>query len=285
MVMQTSTLEYPPKELNLLETRLVSMFPYQSLCSREKVIDSPTPPSTTSETGRLWQPVPFGTILKSMDQALEQSKRRVLDSLFSITKDGMRMMALYAFEGLGSDYETQLLWSSHDKSSAIRIACGTIYCACFNGIVSAEIVIRTKHTRNVFDRLPKLIGEGVGLVNELRVTHQQREVAYKGATLNGDARSALLDCVDAGGLTRTNFWQARAMYEKNEGEHWPKEYHDMPNTVFRLYQAATTPGMPMTQASRMCSRLHNVLDTRCNFDSQAAIKRVANTADTEVSVG
>ena len=269
---------------DLTDTRIPTYFPTNSLCSRENVIAVPTPRATFSETGRIWQPVGYDLLLDSFEQALEQMNREMLGQLFSLTADGNRMIAYYVFQAIDGRMDTMALWSSHDKSCAVRIAAGTIYCLCMNGIVSAEIKISRKHTKRVLQDLPRLIHQGVGAANALRINQDQREIAYKNTTLNGDARSLLLDCVHAGGLTRTHFWQSLAMYEDNKGEHWPPEYESLPSTTYRLYQAATTPGMPISQAHRMCERLHSILDASCDFTPATPHTLIEGFEDTDIEM-
>lgn len=262
----TPSLADPDSTLDMRSTKLPSYFPKSQVYTLQEVLDVTTPEPSFSETGRIWQPVEYQTVLVAMETALFTSGRKVLDVVYALDHGGMRMMALYAFEGLNGNYETSMLWTSHDKSSAIKLCAGTIYCACFNGIVSAELVLASKHTKNIHRRIPGLIAQGLGAVNSLRVNQSLREESYMATNITpGIAEQRLLQAVDDGGLTRTNFWKARAMYEDNMGEGWPEAYHELPQNVWRLYQAATTPGFPNTQAAKACSRLHHTFDMLCDF--------------------
>jgi hypothetical protein len=127
-------------------------------------------------------------------------------------------------------------------------------------------------------------------MNSLRINHSQRMDAYQKVDLNGDARSLMLDVVKAGGMTRTNFWQALAMYEDNKGETWPEADHELPNNVYRLYQAMTNPTMPIREQFRMCDRMHSVLDARCEFTptpivvDESKLIEGATDASAEISI-
>lgn len=63
--------------------------------------------------------------------------------------------------------ETQRMnWSvavinSYDKSKAVRLVFGGKVFVCSNGMVVADHILRTKHTTNVWERLPELINRSV----------------------------------------------------------------------------------------------------------------------------
>jgi len=273
-----------------LNTRLPAGFPKGSICTRQAVLDVVTPEPTYSETNRVWQPVAYSFLIDQFEGLLEQQNRNVVAQIYALMGDnGARMISYYVVESvLDGQFETLALWSSHDKSAAVRIALGFIRYLCFNTVVTAEIKLARKHTKHAERDIPPLMTAGVGAMNSLRVNHTQRMEAYQGQQLNGDARSLLLDVVKSGGLTRTNFWQALAMYENNEGENWPNEDHKLPNNVYRLYQAATNPTMPIREQFRMCDRMHSVLDSACDFTPTPVVvetsRMIEGTTDAEATV-
>ena len=61
---------------------------------------------------------------------------------------------------------TRMNWSvavinSYNKTKAVRLVFGGTVFACLNGMIVADHILRTKHTTNVWDRLPDLIGKAV----------------------------------------------------------------------------------------------------------------------------
>lgn len=51
--------------------------------------------------------------------------------------------------------------NSYDKSKAVRLVFGGTVFVCSNGMIVADHILRTKHTTNVWDRLPELINRAV----------------------------------------------------------------------------------------------------------------------------
>lgn len=51
--------------------------------------------------------------------------------------------------------------NSYDKSKAVRLVFGGTVFACTNGMIVADHILRTKHTTNVWDRLPDLVSRSV----------------------------------------------------------------------------------------------------------------------------
>ena len=85
-----------------------------------------------------------------------------------IHKKFPRFASVFSVSGNGLPKDVALDWmvgvlNSYDKSRSVTLLFGARVFVCSNGMVVADHKIRTRHTLNVWDRLPLMIAQAVGV--------------------------------------------------------------------------------------------------------------------------
>lgn len=147
---------------------------------RDGLDSYPLPPPTMTH-----QPVPHSRIVDMVEQTILQSGLPITDSAFALSHKGNRMFGTMTLAG-GTDYATVIgLRNSHDKSFPVSFCLGSRVFVCDNLAFSSEVVVRTKHSRFVLDRLPRLVNEGVAQLIDRRGKQAERIEAYKATEVRG----------------------------------------------------------------------------------------------------
>lgn len=146
------------------------------LVDRE-VVDAVQTPNAT-ET---WTPVAHSAVIEAVEESLSASGLSIVDRAFALGKEGNRLFGLLT---LGNDNDgdyavTVGLRNSHDKTFPLSFALGSRVFVCDNLAFSSEVVIKSRHTRFIHDRLPRLVSEGVAGLVQHRQVQEKRIACYK----------------------------------------------------------------------------------------------------------
>lgn len=210
----------------------------------------------TPEATATWTPVPHERLVRMAEQHLVQCGATITDSTFAITKGGARMFGVITLGG-GTDYQTVVgIRNSHDQSFPVGLCLGSRVFVCDNLAFSAEVQIKTKHTRLVLDRLPRLVGEGISRLIEKRGNQDRRIEAYKQATVERDAdlHDLVIRSYRAGAIP------ARAITEVIEEFETPRHEEFRPRTVWSYFNACTEILETYGDLTKRTQRLHTVVD-------------------------
>lgn len=148
----------------------------------EQVKAVPTPAGT-----RTWQPIPHGMFIEQVKSDVESMGMRVSAEDYGLWNEGERMFGLLEIESNQDeqDYKTLLgIRNSHDQSLSVGVLLGNRVIVCDNLSFSGEVVIRTRHTQNVMDRLPSLLSSATSQLVDRRQLQDDRIAAYKRRELN-----------------------------------------------------------------------------------------------------
>jgi hypothetical protein len=134
-------------------------------------------------------PVPQDTLFTMWADAMQQAGFTMSDavhwtngaqfvSIVGIDRDDLK------FNGVNSGFHfTAGIMNSYNKSRAVSTGIGTEVFICTNGMFSAEVKLKTRHTLNVFERLDEFVSHSVLTTNrrawairDMFEEYSQREV-------------------------------------------------------------------------------------------------------------
>lgn len=225
-----------------------------SLVERE-VVDAVATPQAT----KTWTPVPHGALIDAVESSLSNTGLAVVDRAFALTKGGDRLFGLLTLNqgGEGGDYAVTLgIRNSHDKKFPVGLAVGSRVFVCDNLAFSSEVVIKSKHTRFIHDRLPRLVADGVAGLVEHRHVQDRRIQCYKELTIESQTRlhDVVLKAYRAQAIPATAI--PHVIDEFEEPRH--PEFRDW--TGWSLFNAFTEVLKVHGDLQRRTQRLHGVFD-------------------------
>jgi len=221
---------------------------------RNEIDSFPTPEPTHT-----WQPVPHGDVIRMVETALCSYNLPITESQFALARDGHRMFGTITLAG-GTDYATVIgVRNSHDKSFPVSFCLGSRVFVCDNLAFSAEVVVKTKHSRLVLDRLPRLVNEGVGRLIEKRGHQEKRIDAYKQAEVRGrpHLHDLVLRSYRAGALPARAISEVLAEYDA------PRHPEFADHTVWSYFNCVTEVLKEYGDLPGRTQRLHGVVDQEC----------------------
>jgi hypothetical protein len=224
------------------------------LASRDEVLEYPTPEGT-----RTHRPVPHGTVIRLVEQALGSSNLPITDQSFAVSHGGSRLFGTLTLAG-GTDYATVVgLRNSHDKSFPLSFCLGSRVFVCDNLAFSAEVVVTTKHTSRVMDRLPGLVGDGIARLVEKRGSQDRRISTYKQVEVTGMPmlHDLTLRCYRSGAIP------ARAIAEVLQEYDSPRHAEFAEPTLWSFFNCCTEVLKGFSDLPRRTQRLHGVVDAAC----------------------
>jgi len=221
------------------------------LVSREVIDAAPLPDSTHT-----WTPVPHGRVIDMVENSLAGSGLEITDRQFALARSGQRMFGTITLAG-GTDYATVIgVRNSHDKSFPVSFCLGSRVFVCDNLAFSSEVVVKTKHSRLVLDRLPRLVNEGVARLIEKRGHQAKRIEAYKEEQVRGLPH--LHDLVLRS--YRANALPARAISEVLNEYDSPSHPEFSEPTLWSYFNACTEVLKKYGNLPQRTMRLHGVVD-------------------------
>jgi hypothetical protein len=192
---------------------------------RERVDSVPTPEKTDT-----WCPIPHGLLLSEVMKVIEGNQMTVVSEAHALTRDGQRYFGLMQVVNGHNSADFGLVIgvrNSHDKSFPSALALGASVFVCDNLSFSGEVQLARKHTKHIERDLPALILKAVGLLDNLRVTQEQRFEKYKATPLsNRDAHDLMVRAIDCKVLPVTRLpelvqeWRAPRHSEFKEQNVW-----------------------------------------------------------------
>jgi hypothetical protein len=210
----------------------------------------------TPEATHTWQPVPHESVVQMVEQALTGSGLAITDSAFALARNGARMFGVITLAG-GTDYATIIgVRNSHDRSFPVGLCLGSRVMVCDNTAFSSEVVVSTKHSRLVLDRLPRLVNEGVAQLIEKRGHQEKRIEAYKQEEIRGlpHLHDLVLRSYRAGAIP------ARAIAEVLNEYESPRHPEFQEPTLWSYFNSVTEVLKEYGDLPRRTQRLHGVVD-------------------------
>lgn len=223
--------------------------------SREQVDAVVTPQSTQT-----WTPVRHGDLVDAVVDSLSGTGLSVVEDHYALTKSGDRLFGLLTLGSGGSltgDHAVTIgIRNSHDKSFPVGLAIGSRVFVCDNLAFSSEVTIKTKHTRFVNDRLPRLVADGVAKLVEHRHVQEKRIACYKESVVESQAHlhDLVLRAYRAKAITARAI--AEVVQEFEEPRH--PEFRDW--TLWSLFNGFTEVLKSYGDLQPRTQRLHGVFD-------------------------
>ena len=225
------------------------------LVDREAVNAVVTPQATET-----WTPVAHGLLVDSVENSLSGSGLAVVDRSFALTANGDRLFGLLTLgseDGGGGDYAFTIgIRNSHDKKFPVGLAAGSRVFVCDNLAFSSEVVIKSKHTRFIHDRLPRLVADGVAGLVQHRHVQARRIECYKELEVRG--QSHLHDVVLR--AYRAQAIPAQAITKVIDEFETPRHPEFQDWTGWSLFNAFTETLKEYGDLQKRTQRLHGVFD-------------------------
>ena len=221
---------------------------------RNEIDNVPVPHATHT-----WTPVAHGDVVRMVEQSLTTTGMEVTNSSFALAAGGARMFGVITLAG-GTDYATVIgVRNSHDKSFPVSFCLGSRVFVCDNLAFSAEVVVKTKHSRLVLDRLPRLVNEGVARLVDQRGHQHKRIEAYKQVEVKGLAHlhDLTLRSYRAGAIP------ARAIADVLNEYDSPRHPEFQEPTLWSFFNSVTEVLKEYGDLPRRTQRLHGVADAEC----------------------
>jgi hypothetical protein len=228
-----------------------------ALVERDVVNAVVTPEATVSEHKKWWQPVAHGAVIDAVETSILGSGLSIADRAFALTKDGSRLFGLITLGSDQPDYAVTIgLRNSHDKSFPVGLALGSRVFVCDNLAFSSDVNIASKHTRYIYERLPRLVADGVSQLVSHRQNQHRRIEAYKGLEIRGQAH--LHDLVLR--TYRAQAIPAQAIAKVVEEFEAPRHPEFIAPNGWSLFNAVTETLKEYGDLQKRTQRLHGVLD-------------------------
>lgn len=156
-------------------------------CGSVEVPEEAVREVSTPERTESWVPVPHGMLLDRVQGEIEGLGLRIVNKAFGLWNEGARMFGLLEVQNgvTHDDYGLLIgLRNSHDMTFPVGIAMGARVFVCDNLSFNSEIVLKTRHTLNVMDRLPLLVNRAMGMLINHRHQQDLRIEAYKNTPID-----------------------------------------------------------------------------------------------------
>lgn len=142
----------------------------------------PTPQPTQT-----FIPVPHAYVLDRVRNEVQSLGMAIVAQSFGLWNAGARFFGLLEVRNGHNreDYGLVLgIRNAHDHAFSLTLGCGSHCFCCDNLAFSSEIVIKTRHTMNIMQRIPTLISRATAQLIDQR-QHQDRRIdAYKATVLD-----------------------------------------------------------------------------------------------------
>lgn len=215
-------------------------------------------------------PVHHADFIEEVEGTLESHGFQVKDSAFGVTHDGNRLFGLSTVEHkqlqcFGGGEFVVGFRGSHDQTLPRGLAAGSRVFVCDNLAFSGEVVMTTKQTTRIHQRLPVLLDD---MVKRLGITFEHQVVqidAYRTNRITDAAADAAI--LEMGRQGVINWGElGKVVNEWDEPSH--DEHAEDGPTIWRLFNAATEtlkprnpdhPRLPLLAPKT--AKLHRICDT------------------------
>ena len=257
-------------------------------CTLDLIREVPTPQIPTAQlieqedgsqklVKSRWHPIAHATLVDEFLSQMETAKLEVVQSYFTLARNGQRFFALFQVEGINSPHSNEVgtvigLRNSHDKSFRAAICVGCAPFVCTNLVFSNEIVLGRRHTVNIMADLPRVISGAIGKLSDHWLDNDRRIDAYKGYALDdSEAHHLTVEMFRHGAINKTHI--------ADVVKQWHEPDHDefSPRTGWSLYNAASNVLRGNLAALNPRSdALHGLLDLKFGVHAPAIIDVDAN---------
>jgi hypothetical protein len=194
-------------------------------------------------------PRPFIDDVLLVEDELKAYGLGIVDEAYGVTHDANRFFGVVEVEPVlegellpAKDYRLMVgMRGSHDQSLGRGLAAGNRVFCCDNLSFTGEVVIKTRQTTHLGDRLPELMRRAVGQIPALAEHQALRFEQYKNTRLTprqGDA--AIVEMVRRGIINPSIV--GRVIQEWDEPSH--PEHAEFGYSVWRLHNACTEAMKP-----------------------------------------
>lgn len=227
---------------------------------------------STPAATETWFPIPHDNVYGLVRDNLTRMGYAVRKEEHGLSKDDARWFAVLtlAFEGAPADYSLVAgIRNSHDKTFPTGLIVGSRVFVCDNLAFSGEISIKRKHTRNIFTDLPRLVGDAMGKLGDMRQSQETRIAAYKDRQIgDSEAHDLLIRAMDVKVLPNRIVPDVLNEWRK------PRHVDFMPRNAWSLFNAFTEV-LKQTSPTELPNRtigLHGLMDALCNLkQAQGAV--------------
>jgi hypothetical protein len=221
--------------------------------------------------GARHNPVPYGEFVDLVTENLQHAGYRIKEESYGVLADGNRFFGLLELEPaalpagrvLEGEYIAAKDWAltvglrgSYDQTLPRGLAVGSRVFVCDNQAFSGEVVMQTKQTTHIRDRLPRLVGQAVQQVGGLERAQDLRFETYRETPLHkrhGDA--AIIELVRRQAINPSQV--GRVVAEWDTPSHEEHLHAAKGRTVWTLHNAVTEALKPPADSGRP-----NVLPTQ-----------------------
>lgn len=244
--------------------------------SIEDIGRMPVPHATAS-----YQPVPQAVLYKMWGTRMEQAGYRISREQHWASQDQDVFLSLITIQAPSIDngmYSWQAaLINSYNRQVSIKTAVGAEVFVCTNGCLSAEFMLRTKHTGGVWDRLESFVSDSVKSVGYRIDSIRDMFNRYQEVDVSSDR---LVDHVVCDAY-RNNVIPASGIGQVLD--HWrtPEHAEFKPRNLWSLYNAFTSydRGRSLFERTGRVNRLHSLFKDKFGLDAetpQQAADRLMN---------
>jgi hypothetical protein len=226
----------------------------------------------TPEPDGRWHPIPHSLLVDQVDNALQSLNMRIVHDTYKLDNNGARMFGMLQIANCKDDGDFSFVAgvrNAHDKALRAGLAVGLGVTVCSNLQFRGEIVIGTKHTTNILERLPLLVNEAIGQLASKWDAEGERVNTYKGYEVTTtQGHELLIKAARAEVFPRTQF-----MDVVDEWEH-PRHPEFQAPTMWSLFNAVTehlkprenSSGSTLWQLPNRTERLHAICDATCGLE-------------------
>lgn len=212
----------------------------------------------TPQATATWTPVPHATLVSLVEESLAQCGLSVTSKDYAIWKGGLRFFGVLTLGGDGKDYAATVgLRNSHDKEFPAALALGSRVFVCDNLAFSSEVVIKTRHTSRLMERLPGVVGSGIAKLIEERAEQDKRISLYRQTPVENvrHLHDLALRMYRAKAIPSTAISRVVEEYESPRHEEFAE------HTLWSLMNATTEVLKTFGDLQVRTQRLHSVLDS------------------------
>ena len=232
--------------------------------SFKELTDVKTPAPTNT-----WQPIPHDWLVRGVREALTTGGLKVTKEEFGLNSGGNHFFGLlYLGREKSSEGDYELVAgvrNSHDQRFPAGLAVGDHVFACDNLSFSGEVTLARKHTKFIFQDLPRIIADAVGRLGDLRIQSDKRIATYKAHDLQDNVvNNIIINALDAKVIPSSHIEKVLNEYRTPSIE----EFKTLPNNAWRLHNAFTTTMRDRVATdilSQRTIRLNGILDTVCGI--------------------
>jgi hypothetical protein len=221
--------------------------------------------ATPEPSGR-WFPIPHMTLVMELEKALEPYKMKVVNETYKLDKGGQRMFGMLQVANCKEDADFSFavgLRNAHDKAIRAGLAVGMGVGVCSNLSFRGEIVIGSKHTTEIMNRIPTLMNGAITKLSQKWDTQGRIVQAYKNTDISvNQGHELLIDCARKEVFPRTqlmdiiNEWESPRHPEFKDRNLWSL----FNGVTEHLKPRENSTGSTLWILPARTERLHSILD-------------------------